>query len=94
MYEECRMSLTIDLSKEVEAALAAQATAAQLPTERYVAELIEDALQRRRMQAAHTLEASLDDIAGALPPETTREQMETALEEALLAVRPRRHWAQ
>ncbi len=88
------MSLTIELSKDVEAALASQASAAQVPTERYVAEIIEEALKRRERNAVNELKAHLDDMAGAVAPGTTREEMESALEEALSAVRPPRNWRQ
>jgi len=86
------MSLTIELPKELEASLASRARAVHMPTERYVASIIEHALERQRHRAAKNLERSLDEIAAAVPEETTSEEMEAALEDALTAIRPRRVW--
>lgn len=86
------MSLVIDLSKEMEASLASQAQAANMPTERYVARIIEHALRIQRRRAAENLKRRLDDMASEVVPETTPEEMEAALEEALAAVRPQRIW--
>lgn len=86
------MNVTIDLSDQNAAALAAQARAAHMPTERYLAHIVERALdsQHRGDQAA--LERHLDSMATAVIPETTPEEMEAALGEALRTVRPQRHW--
>ena len=84
------MSLTIDLSQELEAELASQAQALDVPTERYLAQIVESAVKRKR--AARTLEQSLDEIAARVLPETTTAEMEAALEAALAAVRPKRIW--
>jgi len=86
------MSVTLDLPKDVEAALASQARAAQMPTDQYLAKIVEHAVALRRRRAADELARQLDVMASHVPPETTQEQMETAPEEALAAVRPKRNW--
>ena len=53
------MSLTIDLPKELEASLASRARAVHMPTERYVASIIEHALERQRHRAAKILSGAL-----------------------------------
>ena len=88
------MSVILDLPKDVEAALASQARAARMPTERYVAHIVERALELRRRRAAQDLELHLDSMASQVAPETKPEEMEAALEEALAAVRPQRNWRQ
>ena len=88
------MSVILELPKDVEAALASQARAARMPTERYVAHIVERALELRRRHAAQNLEQHLDSMASQVVPETTPEEMETALEEALADVRPQRRWRQ
>jgi hypothetical protein len=86
------MSLTIDLSKELEAALASQARAARMDTERYLAHIVEHALKRQRARAATNLQRHLDRIAAQVLPEPTPEEMEAALEAALAETRPQRSW--
>ncbi|MFN0101451.1 MAG: hypothetical protein ACKV2U_05095 [Bryobacteraceae bacterium] len=86
------MNVTIDLSDDNAAALASQARAAQMPTERYLAHIVERALQRRHRRAVVQLERHLDEMASQTRLETTLEEMEAALEEALTNVRPRRIW--
>jgi hypothetical protein len=86
------MSLTIDLSKEAEALLAAQARAARMRTEQYVAHVIENALKREHDRAVENLRRSLDELASSARPDTTAEEMEAAVQEALASVRPKRSW--
>ena len=86
------MSLTINLPQELEAALASQARAVRLPTERYLAQIIEHALRRQHQLAAESLGRHVDQMASQVLPETTPEEMEAALEAALADVRPRRNW--
>jgi hypothetical protein len=86
------MNMTIDLSEQYAAALEAQARAARMPTERYLAHIVTRALERRHRQAAADLEHHLDYIASQVAPETTPDEMEAALAEALAHVRPRRIW--
>jgi hypothetical protein len=88
------MSVILELPKDVEAALASQARAARMPTERYVAYIVERALELRRRHAAQHLEQHFDSMASQVAPETTPEEMEAALEEALTDVRPQRRWGQ
>jgi hypothetical protein len=86
------MSLILDLSQESEAALASQARAARMPTERYVTHIVEKALEIHRRRANKHLEENLDSIAAQVLPDITSEEMETAIEEALAAARPQRSW--
>jgi hypothetical protein len=86
------MNLTIDLSEQNAAALEAQARAAHMPAERYLARIVELALERQHRRDAANLEEHLDYMASQVAPETTAEQMEAALEEALTHVRPHRTW--
>ncbi len=88
------MSLTITLSEEMEAALNAQARAVHMPTEDYLARLIENALQRRQAQSSTNLQNVIDQMAAQVVPGTTAEEMEAALDAALAEVRPRRSWQQ
>ena len=88
------MSLTVDLSKEAEAALASQARAAHMSAERYLSQIIESALKRQHRLAAENLAQHLDHMASQVLPDTTPEEMEEALEAALSAARPRRSWHQ
>ena len=87
------MSMTLELPEEVEAALAAQARAAQMPTERYLAQIVERAMEGRRRSAVEQLVRNLDVMAGKVATETTPEQMEAAFEDALASVRPQRVWS-
>ena len=86
------MSMILELPKDVEATLAFQARAAQMPTELYLAQFVERAVEGRRGSAAEKLVKHLDVMAAVMAPDTTPEQMEAALEEALAAVRPKRSW--
>jgi len=86
------MNLTLELSDQNAAALESQARAAKMPTERYVAHLIEQGLERRHRKAVESLEGQLDQMASQVVPGVTAAEMEAALEEALANVRPRRHW--
>lgn len=86
------MNVTIDLSEQNASALESQARAARMPTERYLARIIEHALERQHRQAADNLEKHLDYMASQVRPEVTPENMEAALEEALAHARPNRAW--
>jgi len=86
------MAVTVELSPEKEAALASQARAAHMPTERYLAEIVERALDNHRRKAAAMLGQHLDSMAAGISPETTSAEMEAALEEALAHARPQRLW--
>jgi len=86
------MNLTIDLSEQNAAELEAQARAAHMPADRYLAHILAQALERRRRRNAENLEKHLDYIASQVTPETTTEEMEAALQEALTHVRPHRSW--
>ncbi|MEI9814732.1 MAG: putative toxin-antitoxin system toxin component, PIN family [Acidobacteriota bacterium] len=57
------MSLILELPKEIEAALALQARAAHMPTEQYLARLVERAVESRRRDAADQLVHHLDSMA-------------------------------
>jgi uncharacterized membrane protein YccC len=82
------MNVTIDLSEQNAVALESQARAAHMPTERYLAHIVERALERQHRRPAENLEQHLDYMASQVPPKTTPEEMEAALEEALAHVRP------
>jgi len=84
------MNLTIDLSEQSAAALESQARAAHMPAERYLAEIVTRALERRR--DVENLEKHLEYMASQVAPETTCDEMEAALQEALASVRPNRNW--
>jgi len=84
------MNLTIDLSDQNAAELEAQARAARMPADRYLAEIIAHALESRHRDKVHKLEEHLDTIASHVVPGTTAEQMEAALQEALDHVRQHR----
>lgn len=86
------MNVTIDLAEDNAAALGSQARAAHMPTERYLAHIVERALQRRHRRVVAQLDQHLKDMASQTRPETTSEDVEAALEEALASVRPRRNW--
>jgi hypothetical protein len=86
------MNMTIDLSEQYAATLEAQARAAHMPTERYLAHIVTRALERQHRRATENLEHHLNYIASQVAPETTPEEMEAALAEALADVRPRRSW--
>ena len=84
--------MTLELPKDVEATLAFQARAAQMPTELYLAQLVERAVEGRRRTAAAQLVKHLEVMAAEVAQIRLPEQMEAALEEALAAVRPKRSW--
>jgi hypothetical protein len=86
------MNLTIDLSEQKAAALEAQARAMNMPTERYLTQIVERALDSQHRRDAAALEQHLDYMASKVLPATTPEEMETALAEALAHVRPKRNW--
>ncbi len=86
------MNLTIDLSEQNAAALEAQARAAHMPADRYLAEIVARALELQHRRAAESLAKHLDTMASQLTPDTAPEQLEAALEEALAHVRPHRNW--
>jgi hypothetical protein len=86
------MNMTIDLSEQNAAALESQARAAHMPAERYLAEIVARALERQHRRAIENLEHHLDYMASQVPLETSPEEMEAALEEALAHVRPQRSW--
>jgi hypothetical protein len=86
------MNLTIDLPEQKAAALPAQARAVNMPTERYLAEIVERALDNRHRGDVAALEQHLDAVASDVAPNTTPEEMETARAEALAHVRPQRTW--
>jgi hypothetical protein len=86
------MNLTISLSEQNAEALEAQARAARMPPERYLAEVVARALERQHFQAAENLGKHLDYMASQVDPETTSEEMEAAIQEALTHVRPQRNW--
>lgn len=88
--ERALMNLTIDLSEQNAAALEAQARAARMPAERYLAQIVERALERQHRRDAENLGLHLDYMASQVGPDTTTEEMEAALQEALTHVRPRR----
>ena len=90
--KDWQMNLTIDLSERNAFALESQARAAHMPIERYLAYIIERALERQHRRAAENLEQHLDNTASQVPLETTSEAMEAAIEEALEHVRPHRNW--
>jgi hypothetical protein len=92
LEEETAMNLTIDLSDQNAAVLEAQARAAGMPAERYLADIVTRALERQHRQAAENLEKQLDYMASQVAPETAPEEMEAALQEALTHVRPHRNW--
>ncbi len=82
------MNMTIDLSEQYAAALEAQARAAHMPTERYLAHIVARALERQHRRDAENLEHHLNYMASQVAPATTPEEMEAALAEALAHVRP------
>jgi hypothetical protein len=86
------MNLTIDLSEQNAAALEAQARAARMPAERYLAHIVERALERLHCRDAENLGKHLDYMASQVAPETTAEEMEAALQDALQHVRAHRSW--
>ncbi|HEY3739061.1 MAG TPA: hypothetical protein VGL53_04410 [Bryobacteraceae bacterium] len=86
------MNLTIDLSEQNAAELEAQARAAHMQADRYLAQVVAQALESRRKTKLQDLEKHLDYMASQVVPGTTEEDMEAALEEALEHVRQQRTW--
>lgn len=86
------MSMTLDLPKDIEAALAAQARAAQMEPEQFLAKMVAQAIENRRRVAAAELVGHLDVMAESVARDTSTAEMEAALEDALAAVRPHRNW--
>jgi hypothetical protein len=90
--EETAMSLILELPKDIEAALVFQARAAHMPTEQYLAKMVERAVENRRRIAVEQLGHHLGVMADRVALDTTTEQMEAAFDDALAAVRPQRGW--
>lgn len=86
------MSLTIELPEQSVAVLEAQARAAGMPPDRYLSQIVTHALELQHRKDVENLEKHLDYMASQVAPETTAEEMESALEEALTHVRLHRHW--
>jgi hypothetical protein len=86
------MNLTIDLSEQDAAALEAQARAARMPAKDYLSNIVARVLERQRTRNTEDLGQHLDYMAAQIVPDTTAEDMERALQEALTQVRPRRAW--
>ena len=84
------MNLTIDLSEQNAAELEAQARAAHMQAELYLAQIVAQALESRRRSKVQNLEKHLDYMASQVVPGTTADEMESALEEALGNVRQQR----
>jgi hypothetical protein len=86
------MNLTIDLSEQHAAELEAEARAARMPADRYLAQIVAHALESRHKSKVQRLEKHLDYIAAQIVPGTTADEMEAALQAALDHVRQRRSW--
>jgi hypothetical protein len=86
------VDVTINLSEHDTALLEAQARAANMPAERYLATIVARALERCQRRAADDLAAHLGVMASQVSADTIPEQMEAALEEALTHVRLQRPW--
>ena len=86
------MNVTIGLSEQNAAELEAQARAAHMPADRYLAEVVAHALESRHRNKVQRLEKHLDTMASHGAPGTSSEDMEAALEEALHHVRQHRTW--
>jgi len=84
------MNVTIGLTEEHAAELEAQARAARMPADRYLAEVVAHALESRHRDKVRKLEQHLDTMAAQVVPGTTADEMETALEAALSQVRQHR----
>ena len=84
------MNIMIGLSDQNAAELEAQARAARMPPDRYLAEIIARALESRHKAKVQKLEQHLESMASHVVPGTTAEEMETALQEALDHVRQQR----
>ena len=86
------MDMTIDLSEHDAAVLEAQARAAHMSAERYLADIVARALERRQRCAASDLEQHLGSMASQVSADTSPAEMEAALDEALTHVRQSRRW--
>jgi hypothetical protein len=63
-----------------------------MPAEHYLVHIVELAVENRRRIAAEQLGPHLEEMAECIAPETTSEQMEAALQDALAAIRSQRAW--
>ncbi len=86
------MNLTIDLSDQNAAELEAEARAARMPVDRYLAKIVANALECRHKSKVQKLEQHLDYMASQVVAGTTADEMESALREALDHVRQHRTW--
>jgi hypothetical protein len=84
--------VTIDLSDKDAAVLAVLARTARMSPEGFLSHIISSALERQKSRTAEQLAHHLDMMAAQIRLDTTSEDMEAALEEALAAARPRRDW--
>ena len=86
------MNLTIHLSEQNAAVLEAQARAARMPANDYLAKIVARVLDNQRSRNAANLDQHLAEMASRVAEETTPAEMVAALEEALTQVRPHRAW--
>ena len=86
------MNLTIDLSEQNAAELEAAAREARMPADRYLEKIVAHALEARHRSKVQQLEEHLDFMATQAVPGTTADEMEAALQEALVQVRQHRTW--
>jgi hypothetical protein len=86
------MNLTIDLSEQNTATLEAQARAARMPANDYLSKIVARVLDHQRSRNTENLDQHLAEMAARIAKETTPAEMEAALEEALIQVRPHRTW--
>jgi len=86
------MNLTIDVSEQNAAILEAQARAARMPANDYLAKIVARVLDNQRSRNAANLDQHLAEMASRVAEETTPAEMVAALEEALTQVRPHRAW--
>ena len=84
------MSISIDLSEHNAAELEAAAREANMSADRYLAKIVSHALETRHRSKVQKLEEQLDYMASRVVPGTTADEMEAALEEALVHVRQHR----
>jgi DNA/RNA-binding domain of Phe-tRNA-synthetase-like protein len=71
------MNLTIDLSEQNAAELEAEARAARMPADRYLAQIVAHALESRHKNKVQRLEQHLHYMAAQVVPGTTADEMET-----------------
>jgi hypothetical protein len=90
--EQKAMNLTIDLSEQNAAELEAAAREARMPADRYLEKIVANALETRHRSKVRNLEDHLDYMASQAVPGATDDEMEAALQEALVSVRQRRTW--